>query len=78
MGKARVAVKIRDVVSGGKSHNRSGDLEALTQRFNVMKKKLALLGASLKRHHLMIVEMNKSRLAVSRFLRPASTETSLS
>ncbi len=69
--KARVAVRIKEAVNGGKSHNRSVDLDALTQRFHVMRKKLALLLNALRRHHSLIAEMSKSRTSVSasRFLR---------
>jgi hypothetical protein len=63
--KARVGVRLKEAVNGGKSHNRSVDLEALTQRFNVMRKKLALLVNALRMHHSLIVEMSKSRLNVS-------------
>lgn len=66
--KARVGVRLKEAVNGGKSHNRSVDLEALTQRFNVMRKKLAFLVCALRRHHSLIVEMSKSRLNVSSVL----------
>jgi hypothetical protein len=63
--KARVAVRIKEAVGGGKSHNRSVDLDALTQRFHVMRKKLALLLNALRRHQSLIAEMSKSRTNVS-------------
>ena len=65
--KARVAVRLKDAVSGGKSQNRSVDLDALSERFTLMKKKLVMLVNALRRHHTLIVEMSKSRTSVSRF-----------
>ena len=64
MAKTRVAVRIKDAV-GGKSYNKSVDIQSLTDRFNVMKKKLALLTGALKKHHTIMEEMNNSRINVS-------------
>lgn len=66
MGKARVGVRLKDAVGGGKSNNRSADLDGLTQRFKVMKQRLTCLIAALRRHHSLMVEISKSRINVSR------------
>mmetsp|Transcript_21990 Transcript_21990/g.32479 ORF Transcript_21990/g.32479 Transcript_21990/m.32479 type:complete len:457 (-) Transcript_21990:131-1501(-) len=65
MVKARVATRIKEAVNGKKSTNRSIDLVALTQRYNVMKKKINRLATALHKHHSLIKEMSNSRLNVA-------------
>jgi hypothetical protein len=63
--KARVGVRIKEAVNGGKSTNRSVDLEALTQRYQTMRKKLHLLINALRQNHALMVQLSKSRMNVS-------------
>lgn len=64
MAKSRVGVRLKDAVGGGKSHNRSADLEQLTSSFNVLKKRIATLIAALKNHHASMMQLSKTRLQV--------------
>lgn len=64
MVKVRVATRIKEAVNGKKSMNRSVDLVALTQRYQVMKKKLNRLATALHKHHNLIKDISKSRLNV--------------
>lgn len=65
MVKARVGVRIKDAVSGGKSHNRSADMDQLMGRFTAQKKKIEVLTNVLRKHHALMLAMNESRVKVS-------------
>mmetsp|Transcript_18113 Transcript_18113/g.27411 ORF Transcript_18113/g.27411 Transcript_18113/m.27411 type:complete len:397 (-) Transcript_18113:177-1367(-) len=65
MGKARVAVRIKDVVSRSKSVNHNINLDALSQRYNDMMKKINRLTTALNKHHSLIKEMSNSRVNVA-------------
>jgi len=63
--KTRVAVRIKEAVNGKKSLNISADLTALTQRYNVMKKKITHFAIVLSKHHALIGELSKSHVNVA-------------
>jgi translation initiation factor 1 (eIF-1/SUI1) len=63
MGKTRVAVKLKEAV-GGKSLNKSADLEAHRQAFNTFSKKLKALIGALKNHYGSMMSIAKTRLEV--------------
>lgn len=67
MGKARVATKLKEKVTGGKSSlNKSADLAAQKESFQRFSKELKALIVSLKNHHSSMMAIAKTRLEVSR------------
>ena len=63
--KARIGLRIKEKV-GKKAKNRSGELVAMTERFEVLKSKMKLLVASLHAQHASMVELNKTRQEVAK------------
>ena len=64
MVKSRVGVRLKEAVGGKKSHNRSQDLVALTERYNGFCKRLHALIDTLKKHYASMHQLNKTRLEV--------------
>ena len=64
-GKARIGLRIKEKV-GKKAKNRSGELVAMTERFEALKSKMKLLVASLHAQHASMVELNRTRQEVAR------------
>ena len=62
--KSRVGVRLKEA-AGGKSHNRSVDLEELSKSYETLKKRIAALIQVLKNHHCSMMQMTKTRLKVS-------------
>lgn len=61
MVKTRVSTRFKTAV-GGKSHNRSEDLEQLAEKYNVFNKNLKCFIAILKQHSAAMEALTKSRI----------------
>ena len=65
--KARIGLRFKEKV-GKKAKNRSGELVAMTERFEVLKSKMKLLVASLHAQHASMIELNRTRQEVAKNL----------
>ena len=63
--KARIGLRLKEKV-GKKAKNRSGELVAMTERFEVLKSKMKLLVASLHAQHASMIELNRTRQEVAK------------
>jgi hypothetical protein len=63
--KTRVGAKFKTAI-GGKSHNKSEDLEKLRIRYDAFSMNLKEFVAALKQHHAAMEAMTKTRLKVRR------------
>ena len=63
--KARLSLRLKEK-AGKKPRNRSGELVAMTERFEVLKSKMKLLVAALHAQHKSMVELNRTRVEVAK------------
>jgi hypothetical protein len=63
--KARIGLRLKEKV-GKKAKNRSGELVAMTERFEVLKSKMKVLVASLHAQHASMVQLNNTRQEVAK------------
>lgn len=63
--KTRVGTKFKSAI-GGKSHNKSEDLEKLKSRYDEFSKNLKDFTTALRNHHSAMETMAQSRLSVRR------------
>jgi hypothetical protein len=61
--KSRVGVRLKEA-AGGKSHNRSADLEELTKSYATLKKRMAALTQVLNNQYASMLQLTKTRLQV--------------